>query len=470
MSNGVWGRMFKTSILYTFGIVIAKLTTFLLLPLYTDKVSTEDYGTYDLVIAYSAILVPLVGVNSWQGMLRFIIEEKDILQRHRIVSHGWLMLIYSALALAVGYTIICLSFEFEHKFLIFLCFFFQLLQYFYLYSSRGFNRNKIYACSGIVSSISVAIVTIICVYSFNLKLEALYLSLIVSLVAQILYMEYYLCLRKDINFKYINRNKLKEIYKYCIPESVSTVFNWLLDNANRVIIVAVLGMSANGIYAISHKFIGILTVFTTAFVLSFQESIYSVERSRLEDVSNNVLRVIAKYIGFIVALVLLITSLIYPFFVKGEYREGYLLVPLFYAHFLISGITWILSSIVSATKKTQLTLYEKIVIGSINFLLMLFLIKPIGLSSSPVSLLVAECVGLYVFKYLLKKKAGVSVVIPINYILLNFVLLALVSVVYIFNNIVYVSSTIILLSSSAVVINKDKLNNVYCELRKKIKL
>lgn len=467
-NNSIWGRMFKTSMLYTFGIVLAKFTTFLLLPLYTNRIPTEDYGTYDLVIAYSAIIVPLVGVNCWQGMLRFVIEEKDINNRHRIISQGWIMLILSGIVLSLGYGIICFYLSFSHKILIYCCFITQLFQYFYLYSSRGFNRNKVYAWSGVVSSLTVAAVTIICVFVFNMTLAALYISLAVSLIVQVVFMEYYLRLMKDISLGWVDWTKIREIYKYCAPEAVSNVFNWLLDSVNRVIIVAVLGLSANGIYAISHKFIGILTVFVSAFVLSFQESIYAVGRDELKKVVDEVLCKFTKYIGIFVSLLLLFTSIVYPIFVSGEYREGYMLIPLFYAKFLVSGITWLLSSTVSATKKTQLTLYEKMLIGTINFMLIMVLIRPLGLSSSPISLLTAECCGILVFKYLLSAKAGLSISIPIRYIVGDFILLAITSTLFLYNSIYFNAIGILLLLSSTAFINRKNIQLIYIKIKRKI--
>lgn len=433
MKSEFWRKLFKTSALYLFGTVIAKLVSFFMLPLYTDKIPTDVYGRYDIVVAYAAIIIPLAGVNCWQGMLRFIVEEKDLEKRHAIVSQGWIMLILSMFVLTLGYGIFSVFVPFSNKLLIYAYFMAQMLQYFYLYTARGFHENRVYAFSGIISALTVAVVSLLCINVFHLTIEALYIAMIASLLAQVAYMEMKIHLVRDIRFSLINKLKIKEIYKYCFPESIGTIFNWFLSSVNRLIIVAALGYSANGIYAISNKFLMILNVFMTAFILSFQEVIYSAKPENMEAAGNEVLHKFAKIAGVAVSCILVGTSIVYPFFVVGNYAEGYSLIPLFYLYFLMSGLTWILSSIVSATKKTQIILYEKIIIGTVNFSIMALLIRFIGLSSSPISLFAAELVGIFVFKKLLAKIAHYHVEIPYRYITIDILFVAIATVFFFIN-------------------------------------
>jgi len=434
MGNELWKKLFKTSALYLFGMVAAKLVSFFLLPLYTNKIPTDMYGTYDLVVAYAAIIIPLAGVNCWQGMLRFTVERESAEERHTVVSHGWAMMGLGMLALTAGYIIFCKYVQFSHQVLIYLYFAVQMIQYFYLYTARGFALNAVYAGSGIVSAVMVAISSLVCVYVLHYTIEALYIAQIASLLAQIVFMENHLHLLGDVDLKAVHRPQLTALYRYCWPESIGTIFNWLLSSVNRLIIVAVLGYTANGIYAISNKFLGILNVFMTAFILSFQEIIFSAGPENIERAGNTMLRKFSQLSGIAVAMILIGTSIVYPLFIAGDYREGYILIPLFYFYFLMSGITWILSSIVAATKKTQIILFEKMIIGIINFVLMALLIRPMGLSSSPVSLFAAETIGIVAFKILLKKIAGCQIQIPVKNILLDVLLVVIASVFFLLNN------------------------------------
>lgn len=461
--------MFKTSLLYILGTVMAKLVSFLLLPLYTKKIPVDLYGWYDLVVVYASIIIPLVGVNCWQGMLRFIIEEEELQKRHRIVSQGWFMMLVGMVVLSIGYFVFCLFVDFSHKWLIYVYFMSQIIQYFYLYTARGFNKNKVYAFSGIVSSVAVALSSIICIYVFDLKIETLYISMIASLLAQVVFIELNIHILRDLNIKLFNRLKIIEIYRFCFPEAVSNIFNWLLGSVNRVIIVAYLGSAANGIYGISNKFMAILSVFMTAFVLAFQESIYQAEKENISKIGSFVLKAFARYGGFAVSVILLGTSIIYPYFVMGEYTEGYNLIPAFYAYFFISGFTWVLSSVVSATKKTELSLYEKMIIGTVNFALVALLIRPMGLLSSPFALFVAELIGIFVFRYLLSKKANCSISLPVLDISLDLGLIALSSLVFLINKFWLNIFGMLILTGAFLIINRTEIKNIKALVISKIR-
>lgn len=465
MKNKFWQNLFKTSALYLFGTVIARLVSFFLLPLYTNKIPTDVYGTYDIVVAYAAIIVPLAGVNCWQGMLRFTVEEDSLEERHRIVSHGWLMLFFSVGILSIGFWGFCLIADISNKILIYCYFIAQMLQYFYLYTARGFQKNRVYAVSGIISALTVAAASLICIYWLHLTIEALYIAMIASLLVQVIYMELCIHLLRDIHIRHIDKGRMKALYRYCFPESIGTIFNWLLNSVNRLIIVAVLGYSANGVYAISNKFLAILNVFMTAFVLAFQEAIYSAGAENIESAGNEVLNKFAELAGMAVALILLGTSIIYPVFVSGDYTEGYKLIPLFYLYFLMSGLTWILSSIVSATKKTQITLYEKIIIGTINFSIMALLIGKIGLSSSPIALLAAEAAGILVFKILLKKKANCDIKIPVKNIILDIGMVSAASVFFLINHIWLNLGVILLILAVAGFVYRTEISNILSMIR-----
>lgn len=431
--NSIWKKIGKTSLLYLAGQVVARLVSFCMLPLYTSSISTEAYGIYDAVAAYAAIIVPLVGVNCWQGMLRFIIDKKNYIEKEQIVSSGWLMLGISLIILTCGFWLLCYFISFSNRLLIYLYLITQMLQYFYLYTARGFEKNSVYAISGIISAIAVAAVSLLCVFVLHLQIETLYLSQIVSFIVQVFYIETRLNLLCKIKLRRISKPQLREIYKYCFPESIGTIFNWLLSSANRLIIVAVLGYSANGIYAISNKFLNILNILLTAFVLSFQEGIYSADPSDIERTANDVIEKFSKFIGVTVGLVLIGTSVIYPLFVSGEYTEGYRIIPLFYIYFLVSGITWLLSSIVSATKKTYITLIEKMIIGVLNFALISSTIRMFNIASSPISLFCSELLGIFVFKLLLKSKANYRIRIPLKWIVLDIIFIAAASVIFYIN-------------------------------------
>ena len=69
-------ELVKNTAIITFGKVCTQLVSFLLLPLYTSILSTEEYGTVDLVITYSTLLLPFITLALEQALFRFLIDAR----------------------------------------------------------------------------------------------------------------------------------------------------------------------------------------------------------------------------------------------------------------------------------------------------------------------------------------------------------------------------------------------------------
>ena len=56
-------ELFKNTGIIGIGQMSTKLVSFLLLPLYTALLTTEEYGTVDLLTTYSTVLMIIVGLQ-----------------------------------------------------------------------------------------------------------------------------------------------------------------------------------------------------------------------------------------------------------------------------------------------------------------------------------------------------------------------------------------------------------------------
>ena len=66
----------QTSI-YSLGNLLPKLIGFVLLPLYTDYLTTAEYGILAILQATSLVLIGIFGFNLHTAMLRWLAQEKD---------------------------------------------------------------------------------------------------------------------------------------------------------------------------------------------------------------------------------------------------------------------------------------------------------------------------------------------------------------------------------------------------------
>lgn len=67
----------KNTAILTIGKIRTQCISFFLLPLYTAILSTEEYGTFDLLVTYSTLLLPLVNWQLDQGPFRFMLDHHE---------------------------------------------------------------------------------------------------------------------------------------------------------------------------------------------------------------------------------------------------------------------------------------------------------------------------------------------------------------------------------------------------------
>ena len=67
----------KNTAILTFGKVCTQFIRFFFFFLYTDILDTAEYGTYDLLITYATLLLPLFNWQLDQGVFRFMLEVRD---------------------------------------------------------------------------------------------------------------------------------------------------------------------------------------------------------------------------------------------------------------------------------------------------------------------------------------------------------------------------------------------------------
>ena len=70
-------RFLKNTLIITIGKISTQLITFLLLPLYTAILTTEEYGIVDLLNTLVSLLIPIVTFQIEQAVFRKLIDSRN---------------------------------------------------------------------------------------------------------------------------------------------------------------------------------------------------------------------------------------------------------------------------------------------------------------------------------------------------------------------------------------------------------
>ena len=71
---------------YTLGNLLIRSISFLLLPLYSNLISTEDFGRYSLLMAFYTIAAVFYQGGLTSALTKFYLDSEDENYRHKIFS------------------------------------------------------------------------------------------------------------------------------------------------------------------------------------------------------------------------------------------------------------------------------------------------------------------------------------------------------------------------------------------------
>ena len=98
--NSSYKYLLKNIGLLTLSNFATKLLTFLLVPFYTNVLTTTEYGTYDLFYTTVSVLVPILTLNIQDAVTRYAIDKK--FSRDAIVTTAGRYLIAGSLIIVIA--------------------------------------------------------------------------------------------------------------------------------------------------------------------------------------------------------------------------------------------------------------------------------------------------------------------------------------------------------------------------------
>ena len=267
-------RFIQTALTYLAGNILSKLVTFFLIPLYTNKLTTGDYGDYDVVVTIITLLVAVAFFQIWDGMFRMSFDVEDTEDKYGIISicfkgYGIGIFVFTGL-----YTILAFILSFDNAVLAYVFGLFFGLQYMYSFAARVFLRNKLFVFSGVVNTLTIAVVNIVLILCFHMGVESLYIAQIAGCFLQCLIVEIRLHLISNTFKKPFDSAKFKAILKFSIPLCIATVSYWLLSGFTKIIINSVCGSDENGLFAIASSLANVAVIAVNVFQFAWNEMAY----------------------------------------------------------------------------------------------------------------------------------------------------------------------------------------------------
>lgn len=322
----------KNSGIYFAGKVLTLLVTIFLIPLFTNHVSTTDYGNYELVRTFVNLLIPFLCAECWKAIFRLAFTPRFKSNKETLFGTSLYFCLISDVVISLALFFVLTSYNINPLLPIILVFT-ETVSFLYQHISRSLNKNFIFALSGIIASLVNVLVGVICIFVFNDLKNAMFLALIGSQFAQILIIFFSVKGWRYFNFKFVSFDTFKKIIVFAWPFGLTTLVYFFSNGFNNILIKTFLdnGVEKVAIYAIALKFIAVVTLFASVIEMAWADVLYKIEDEKERKAYIN------KWLatGFKVfcvsgLLMLFIIKLLFPVLVGSDYSDAWELMPVLY--------------------------------------------------------------------------------------------------------------------------------------------
>lgn len=244
-----------------------KILSFLMVPLYTNILSTEAYGTYDIYQTTLFLIVPVLSLNIADGIMRFSLDETS--DKTEVFMVGVRKYI-AACVLCILFVSINQCFSIIKTLTLY-------PQFFVLYFitslmsdvlnnyARGIEKVSDVAIGGIIGSIAMLTLNVLFLVVFKWGLVGYFAANCLSFASTDLYLLIKLKVWKVINWKSENKSLKKEMVAYSVPMGLGNIGWWINNVSDRYIVTWICGLAANGVYSVAYKIPSLLSMFQQIF-------------------------------------------------------------------------------------------------------------------------------------------------------------------------------------------------------------
>ena len=226
----------------------SRILVFLLVPFYTNILSTSEYGIYDLATTTIQLLMPILTLNVYEGVTRFLMSDKE--NPNTIVTLGFKYIAVGtaifALALWANTIFNIFPLFSGYELLIFLYFVSNVLYQYAVQCAKGFELVKLMGIAGVISTVVMVFTNVLFLAIWHIGLPGFFLSYILGQGIAAVYLFWkieiirYLKNEDDYDLQ-------KRLVYYSVPLILNTIGWWINNASDRYIVTWLCGVSINGI-------------------------------------------------------------------------------------------------------------------------------------------------------------------------------------------------------------------------------
>jgi O-antigen/teichoic acid export membrane protein len=341
----------KSTAWYTIGNLFVRSVSFLLLPLYSNLITTEDFGRYSLIMSLYAVIAVFYQSGLQSALSKYYLEERDGNRRKEIFS----TILNSAGIIGLALTIVIfvlaewISTETAGNAaygnlirIVFAALFFESITFITLHLLRTQEHARKVVIYSSFSAVINLILNLYLVYYLDLGIYGIIWA---QLITSVLVFAILLPFLRE-NYERVLRPELARVYfLFSFPLIIAGIMSASVDVIDRFIIDHFLGKSQVGIYSFSYR----IALIMNLFVMSLRSAwtphsikLYN-EGNYAEEFGKSLTKIIAAGALIFLSVSIFIDDLFTVHFsgfylFDSRYKAGVEIIPVILISYMLSSL------------------------------------------------------------------------------------------------------------------------------------
>lgn len=374
-----YSSLIKDTLIFSLGSFGSKLILFFMVPLYTNYLTTEEYGTADLVFTVAQFLTPIMSVVIHDAIIRYGLS-KDF-KRENVLRVGYYIIGVDIMVAIVLSPVIGL-----YKPLTQWKWYLSVYAVISIVDSIQFNylkacgKNRLYAVLSILKTACMASLNVLLLAIKHIGVRGYLLANILALLLTNLLVFVLGKYANELKKSKHDSKLLKEMLWYSTPLILNNISWWVIQSSDKVMIEYMLGAAMLGLYTVAAKIPALINVFISIFSQAWGiSSITEYEESNDSAFYSTVQR---SYLFVVCAACIVYVSVIkifMYFYVGADFRDAWRYVPLLLVSAVFSSISSFYGSLYGALKKTVNNMLSTVFSAVVNIIINFMLIPVVGI-------------------------------------------------------------------------------------------
>lgn len=416
--NQRYKYLLKNTGIFTLCNFASKILVFLLVPLYTGVLSTEEYGVYDLIVSSISVLYPILSLNIVDAVIRFGMDKKYEISAVALVGlrkiATSIAIVFIGMLVIYNWQLIPTIHGFE--FLVVLYYVVYVFNQYLLQVAKGNDKISYMGVAGIISTVVLVASNIYFLLIVKIGLKGFFISSILSCAIPSIFLIIAINYFKIIKKASYSVSLRKEMVKYSLPLVFSTVSWWINSASDRYVVTFFCGVSQDGILSVAYKIPSIINTLFGVFGQAWQISaIKEYDKKDSNDFYENTIRMINTMTILSCSILIALSKPIGRLLYANDFFVAWELAPFLIVSTVFNNASGLLGPILSAIKDTKAMAKSAVYGAVVNVILNIVLVYFIGAQGATIATVISAAVI-----YLGRKKA-VNKIFRLN---IDFVLFA----------------------------------------------